>query len=165
MTFDEAFAILVDPQHEGGFQIRKEDPGNYTLDGVLKGTKYGISARAFPGEDIENLTLARARDIYASKYWIPAECDKLPDSLRFHVFDMAVNSGPVAAKRTLQSALGVTPDGAIGPITLAAALKMDPIRLIARFSGARLLYLVTLPGWPNSSRGWARRIAVNLMGV
>jgi lysozyme family protein len=33
------------------------------------------------------------------------------------VFDMAVNSGPARAVRTLQGCLGVTSDGAFGPLT------------------------------------------------
>ena len=35
-------------ENEGGFQEDPDDPGNYA-DGVLKGTKYGISAPPISG--------------------------------------------------------------------------------------------------------------------
>jgi lysozyme family protein len=97
VNFDQAFARLVDPQHEGGFQNAHDDRGNWTGGevgkGRLLGTKYGISAMTYPGEDIENLTLERAKELYRRDFWGPAGCDAVPDALKFDVFDMAVNSG------------------------------------------------------------------------
>jgi lysozyme family protein len=68
-----------------------------------------------------------------------------------------------AAIRILQRACGTTIDGVLGPRTLQAAQSMPPVRLAARVNGARLAFMAELPQWPSFGRGWARRIASNLM--
>jgi lysozyme family protein len=40
---------------------------------------------------------------------------------------------------------------------------LDGARLAARFNGARLQYMTDLKTWPSFGKGWARRIASNLM--
>lgn len=153
MNFDAAFERLIG--HEGGYVNHPNDPGGET--------KFGISKRSYPGEDIAGLTLERAKAIYARDFWGPAGCDALPLALKFDVFDMAVNSGVRAAVKMLQGAVGETQDGIMGPRTLQAAQSMPAERLRARFNGKRLEFMASLPTWPSFGRGWARRIAANLM--
>jgi lysozyme family protein len=155
MNFDKAFEILIG--HEGGFVDHPKDPGG--------ATKYGITKRTYPTEDIPNLTLERAKELYRRDFWGPAGCDALPESVRFDVFDMAVNSGVRAAIRMLQRAVDSTPDGVLGPRTLQAVQSMPALRLVARFNGLRLEFMASLPTWPAFGRGWARRIASNLMSA
>lgn len=152
MTFDESFERVIG--HEGGLSDHPQDRGGLT--------KYGISRRSYPGEDIAGMTLERAKAIYRRDYWGPAGCDAVPDALRFDLFDMAVNSGVRAAVLTLQRAVGEVEDGILGPRTLQAISSMPAPRLLARFNGHRLAMLADLPTWPAFSRGWARRIAGNL---
>lgn len=152
MTFDEAFEALIG--HEGGYVNCRVDPGGET--------KFGISKRSYPGEDIAGLTLERAKAIYLRDFWGPAGCDALPDAMRLQVFDMAVNSGVRPAIKALQESVGETVDGVLGPLTLQAVQSTPATRLIARFNGARLALLADLPTWPSFGRGWARRIADNL---
>lgn len=153
MNFDEAFQRVIG--HEGGYVDDPADRGGET--------KYGISRRAYPGEDIAGMTLERARQIYLRDYWGPAGCDAVPPAVRFDLFDMAVNSGVRAAVKTLQRAVGATPDGVLGPRTLQAVQSMPAARLVARFNGSRLLYVTDAPTWSAHGRGWARRIAANLL--
>ena len=155
MNFDQAFERLID--HEGGFVDHPSDPGG--------ATNYGISQRSYPGEDIRGMTLARAKEIYARDFWGPAGCDAMPEAVRFDLFDMAVNSGVRAAVKTLQDAVGETSDGILGPRTLQAVQSMPADRVRARFNGARLHFMAGLSNWPAFSRGWARRIAANLLEV
>ena len=155
MNFDAAFEKLLG--HEGGYVNNPADPGGET--------KFGISRRSYPGEDIRGMTVERAKAIYARDFWGAAGCDALPDAVKFDVFDMAVNSGVKASIRMLQRAVGETEDGLMGPRTLQAVQSMPPARLVARFNGARLAFMAGLPNWPAFSRGWANRIAANLMGV
>lgn len=155
MNFDNAFYILLG--HEGGYVNDPKDRGGET--------KYGISKRAYPGEDIANLTVERAKALYLRDYWGPAGCDAVPHGIRFDLFDMAVNSGVKAAVKTLQKAAGAEPDGVLGPKTLAAVQVHPTPRLVARFNGARLLFMADAPTWAAHGRGWARRIAANLMGA
>jgi lysozyme family protein len=153
MTFDEAFEALIG--HEGGYVNDPRDPGGET--------KFGISKRAYPSVDIRNLTLDGAKAIYRRDYWAPIGCDNLPAALRFHVFDAAVNSGLRQAVQFLQRAVGVAADGRLGPVTRAAVMAADPASLAARYSGARLQFMTELTTWPTFGKGWARRIASNLM--
>lgn len=153
MNFDAAFERLL--AHEGGLVDHPADPGGIT--------RWGISKRAYPNEDIRNLTVERAKEIYRRDYWGPAGCEALPPALRLDVFDMAVNSGVRASIRCLQRAAGVTADGVLGPHTLQVVNSQRPERIRARFNGARLAFMADLPHWPSFGRGWARRIAANLM--
>lgn len=153
MDFDAAFECLIG--HEGGLVDHPADPGGLT--------KYGISQRSYPGEDIRGMTLARAKEIYRRDFWGPSGCDAVPDWAKFHLFDAGVNSGPPMAIRLLQRALGVLDDGVIGPITLTQCAGANPTKTIARMSAHRLLLMADLPTWPAFGRGWARRVARNLL--
>lgn len=153
MTFDEAFERVIG--HEGGLVDHPNDPGGLT--------RYGISQRSYPSENIRAMTLDRAKTIYMRDYWGPAGCDSVPAAIRFDLFDMAVNSGVRAAVKCLQGAAGAEQDGILGPRTLQAIGVLDGARLAARFNGARLQFMTDLSTWPTFSRGWARRIASNLM--
>lgn len=153
MQFDEAFKRLI--AHEGGFVDHPSDPGG--------ATNFGISQRSYPGEDIRGMTLERAKEIYRRDFWGAAGCDAVPDAVKFDLFDMAVNSGVSRAIKTLQRAVGAAEDGALGPMTLQAVQSMPASRLVARFNGVRLAFMAGLTNWPAFSRGWALRIASNLM--
>lgn len=163
MDFDQAFERLVDTDHEGGYVNNPADPGGET--------KYGISRRAYPGEDIKNLTLDRAKEIYRRDYWGPAGCDALPDLLKFEMFDLAVNTSapghPVTAIRMLQEAVGAGVDGVLGPNTLMRVQAMDPGKSLRRLQALRLRYYASRP---KSSRdeflaGWVNRVADNMLEV
>lgn len=155
MNFDQAFERLIG--HEGGYVNDPRDPGGET--------KFGISKRSYPAEDIKALTLERAKAIYRRDFWGVAGCDAVPDAMKFDLFDMAVNSGPVTAIKTLQRSAGVTPDGLLGPITLQALNSTPGPRLVARFNGHRLDFMTDLKTWPVFGKGWAKRVASNLKGA
>lgn len=155
MTFDEAFELLIG--HEGGLSDHPNDPGGLT--------KYGISQRSYPGEDIRGMTLTRAKQIYYRDFWSAAGCEGVPAAVRFDLFDMAINSGVKAAIKCLQGAAGCAQDGVLGPKTLQAVGVLDGARLSARFNGARLEFMTGLSNWPSFSKGWARRIASNLKRI
>jgi lysozyme family protein len=165
MTFDEAFKIMVG--HEGGFQDDPRDRGNWTT-GVVGhgkniGTKYGISGMSYPAEDIKGMTLDRARAIYLRDFWQAAGCDYVPPKARFSLFDTAVNSGVRQAIKFLQRAVGAQDDGVIGPKTLMLLEATPPAVFIARYNGHRLQFMSALPNWPAFGRGWANRVAKNLL--
>jgi lysozyme family protein len=155
MNFDQAFVKLIG--HEGGYVNNKNDPGGET--------RFGISKRSYPHLDIAALTLEHAKAIYFKDYWGPAGCDTVPDSVKFDLFDMAVNSGITPAIKLLQATVQATQDGIIGPLTLMAINSMDKQRLAAHFNARRLEFYTTLPTWPSFGKGWARRIASNLRSI
>lgn len=153
MKFEQAFEMLIG--HEGGFVDHPADPGG--------ATNYGITARSYPGEDIKGMTLERAKQIYHRDYWVLAGCESVPESIKFQLFDMAVNSGVKPSIKTLQLAACTQPDGIIGLQTIMAIQSMPVARLVARFNGHRLQFMARLPTWPTFGRGWAGRIAANLL--
>lgn len=165
MKFEKAFEWVVG--HEGGYQNDPKDRGNWTSGkvgvGERKGTKFGISAMSYPALDIFSLTLDDAKEIYKRDFWDYFQMDKLPEAVRFDVFDTAINSGPVAAAKMLQRAAKVKDDGVIGPVTLKAIKAMDPEQLDAAFAGHRLLFVVGLQTFEHYGRGWVRRVAENLI--
>jgi lysozyme family protein len=152
-SFDACFDRLIG--HEGGYVNNPRDPGGET--------KYGVSKRSYPKVDIAGLTLEHAKAIYRRDFWDRLQCDALPAGLRFHLFDAAVNSGPGNAVRWLQAAVGTAQDGQVGPITLRAVAGYDCATLVARYSGTRLKFMASLSTWATFGRGWANRIAANLL--
>ena len=155
MNFDQAFDKLIG--HEGGYVNDPRDPGGET--------KFGISKRAYPDLDIAGLTIDQAKAIYKRDYWDRAQCDRLPAVVAFQVFDTAVNSGIGQAIRFLQRAVGVADDGQVGPLTIKAIGMVEQEALVARFNGQRLDFMTRLSTWDVFGKGWARRVAKNLMEV
>jgi len=159
-SFEHALAVVVG--HEGGFDATPADPGNWTGgavgQGELRGTKFGISAAAYPRLDIASLTLDDAGAIYRRDYWDKVGGDALPPPLALLVFDAAVNNGVERAVLWLQAAAGVAADGELGPATLAAAGRAEGAAICAEFMARRLTFMAALPTWRDFGLGWARRL-------
>lgn len=161
-SFAQAFVIVVG--EEGGFSNATSDPGNWTSgqcgSGRCQGTKFGISAAAYPALDIASLTVEDAKAIYRRDYWERVEADALPPPLALLVFDAAVNNGVVRAVRWLQQAAGATVDGVMGGGTLAAiaARSGNGAALLAEFQAQRMTFMAALPTWRSFGLGWARRL-------
>lgn len=147
---------------EGGAKVTrdKNDPGGVT--------KYGISKRAYPDEDIENLTEARARLLYEQRL-LRANIDKILDPyLRELVFDFHVHSDPwdgasAQSIRALQRIVGTKPDGILGPITLQAVNRQPHSYDFYRaYMRERLIYLArVIQNRPSSLKyltGWVSRV-------
>lgn len=157
MNFDQAFDRLIG--HEGGYSNHPNDPGGETMWGV---TATVARASGYHGP-MRDLPREIAKRIYRKSYWEPVRADDLPAALRFHVFDAAVNSGVRQAVLWLQRTVGSKADGLIGPRTIAAANAADGARSAAVYCGVRLQFMTDLKTWPSFGRGWARRIASNLI--
>ena len=163
-SFEQAFGAVLG--NEGGYDETHGDPGNWTGGGVgrgeLRGTKFGISAAAYPDLDIASLAQADAEAIYRRDYWNRVAGDKLEPPLALLVFDAAVNNGCGRAARWLQMAVGAVADGMIGDQTLAAVNAYLATRsgasLCAEFMAQRLVYMAALPTWHLFGLGWARRL-------
>lgn len=143
---------------EGGDRVTDDplDPGGLT--------KYGISQRAYPHEDIRNLTEERARFLYERDYWQKSYIDQLPRGLDYAVFDYAVNSGAKRAVRALQELIGIDPDlcdGILGDRTLAAVRSFcgangKPLAITA-YCNKRASWLIAL-NKPRYIKGWLARV-------
>jgi len=160
-NFDECLGIIL--KHEGGWSDHPSDPGGATMKGVTLETYSRHIGRQASKDELRNIPYEHLRDIYKNKFWNLCKCDDLPLGLDLCVFDMAVNSGPSRAAKMLQSVVGTTPDGAIGPKTIEAVLSKANTNsvafLIEQFQKARQHYLESLPTFPTFGKGWTRRVS------
>lgn len=155
---------------EGGFVNDPRDPGGATNKGVTIGTlkRLGIDVDGDGDSDIVDLKALRPVDlqrVYKPFYWDAVRGDLLPSGLDYAVFDFAVNSGPSRAAMKLQGIVRVDMDGDIGPKTIAAVDKCDPLALITAYAEARLAYMRIIRHptthallWKTYSTGWTRRV-------
>jgi lysozyme family protein len=144
-------------KHEGGWSDHRLDPGGATMKGVTLKTFRSY----YPGatkEDLRNITDAQVERIYREGYWNAVRGDDLPAGLDLVAFDAAVNSGVSRGAKWLQQALGVTADGKIGPVTLAAAKTAEPAAAIDAAITRRMTFLQGLNTWPTFGKGWTRRV-------
>lgn len=147
--FERAFIALIGD--EGGYVNDPRDPGGET--------KFGISKRAYPSENIKSLTLERAKQIYHRDYWQSCMCDEFSYAAGYLLFDAAVNMGVGTAIQLMQEALDVVADGRIGPITRRAiAQNANSTEFVVRFQAERGLYYASLHHFNVYGRGWLRRV-------
>lgn len=146
-------------KHEGGWSDHPADPGGATMKGVTLKTYSDWLGRQASKDELRNIPDSHLSMIYKTRFWDAVRGDDLPTGVDFAVFDMAVNSGPGRAARLLQAAVGATPDGAIGPKTLAAVRERDPEALITAYQSNRQHFLEALPTFATFGKGWTRRVA------
>lgn len=158
MKFEDAFDHLI--TFEGGFTNRpfSDDPGGRTMYGI---TERVAKDHGYVGR-MEDLPLDFAKNVYRKSYWDACNCDQMQDSLRYPLFDAAVNSGVTQAIKWLQSAIGVKADGVIGPMTRQAANMASPQIVRQQMIGKRLRFMTERSNWSANARGWSRRIAALL---
>ncbi len=94
--------------------------------------------------------------IYHDEYWEP-NCDLLPVGADYLLFNMNVNAGPNRGAKILQQALGVNPDGRIGPVTRGAIRAADPRALINAYSAMSRNFYLSLHQ-PKFTKGWLNRV-------
>ena len=144
--------------HEGGYVNHPKDPGGETNLGVTKrvyeewgGTK-----------EMVDLTVEDVAPIYEKNYWGRVKADDLPSGLDLCVFDFAVNAGPGRAAKYLQSMIGTTVDGGIGPNTLKAVYNyVEEVGVqgtIEEYQSGRISYYEQLSTFETFGRGWTRRV-------
>jgi lysozyme family protein len=159
MTFDDAFAYVVG--EEGKLSLDPQDRGNWTSGhigvGTLKGTKYGISAAAYPLLDIANLSMSDAKAIYARDYWRKIGGDALDYGNALCLFDFGVNAGIEECTRVAQRALGLREDGVFGPSTLGAIRSTPPAVFAPLFTQARIAAYHLMAGFAHEGNGWIAR--------
>lgn len=132
-------------------------------------TKYGIAKKANPDIDIKSLDWEGAKRIYMKRYWFPADCEDIANigmpRLALLHFDGAVNSGMGRAAKWLQTAIGATADGDIGPATMLKLSSADEHVTINKICDLRVaFYRQIVANDPTQGRflnGWLRRIEEN----
>ncbi len=118
-------ALPVTLRFEGGYVNDPDDPGGATNKGITQKTYNAWTrSKALPPKAVRGITTDEVEAIYHRDYWLKGKCDALPWPASLAHFDACVNHGPRNAAKLLQRAAGVTDDGKIGPVTLAAVADM-----------------------------------------
>lgn len=167
----EKFKICIKFTLEWETGGRKD--GGYTNDPSDAGgeTRWGISKRSHPEEDIKNLTKERAVQIFYDEYWNPYY-DVIPFPLVFKLFDLGVLFGVKTTVKMLQKTLTsqakikLRHDGICGPMTATAvALAKSRGADLLVYEGFlkrmrhRVIAITILKPWNlKFKRGWLNRI-------
>ena len=114
-NFNVCLALVL--KSEGGYVNHPADPGGRTNLGVTQKVWEDWVSHPVTEADMRALTPTDVGPMYKAKYWDMVKGDNLPKGVDYAVFDLAVNSGPGKAAKTLQSVLGANPDGQIGHST------------------------------------------------
>ncbi|WP_027141493.1 glycosyl hydrolase 108 family protein [Mesorhizobium sp. WSM3626] len=155
-NFARALALVL--KSEGGWSDNPADPGGATMKGVtLANFRRYVKADASKA-DLRKIGDDQVATVYRRFYWDAVAGAELPDGVDYAVFDFAVNSGPGRAVKYLQATLGISQDGRIGPVTLAAARARPAGVVIDQLCDARLAFLQRLPTWATFGRGWSDRV-------
>lgn len=159
-NFAKAFRKTI--AAEGGFSDHPMDPGGATMKGVTLKRYSEFLGRNVTVEELKAIPEEHLLAIYGQGYWDRCECDDLPGGLDACVFDWAVNSGPRVAVKALQRLAGATPDGVVGPKTIAAVASWlayyGPKACIAMYQNERMDYLEDLPTFSVFGNGWTKRV-------
>ena len=152
--FEEAVGFVL--QAEGGYVSAAEARRRGDRGGE---TNMGISKRAHPTEDLPNMTVDRAKQIYKRDYWDRVRGDELPKATAFIALDYAVNSGPGRVHKALRRAVGLPEKGELTPQVMRRLRKI-PDRVLARhlLQDRAEFILVRSSVEPQHARGWAARL-------
>lgn len=152
--------------HEGGFVNHPADRGGATNMGITIKTLSDWRGAPQTVENVRQLTLDEAIEIYQKKYWDRARIGQLPPFLRYAVYDFAINAGPRRAVLTLQDLCGARRDGVAGPKTreaLEEKIASDgPQKVLEEYLERRLAFFQKIidrnPSQSVFKEGWFNRV-------
>ena len=165
-NWDQAFKQML--ASEGGFTDDERDNGNKLPDGRKGSTMLGVTQfnwENWVGHEVNHdkmrkLTPEDVKPLYKQKYWDAVRGDEIENGgVAYLLLDFAVNAGAGRSIKTLQTAVGVTPDGGFGAMTMAAVLAADPVKLIEDFSQAKEDFYRSLDSFTVYGTGWLNRVA------
>jgi lysozyme family protein len=157
-NWQKSFELML--KSEGGYVNNPADPGGMTNLGVTKATWENWVGRESDEAEMRGLTPEKVEPLYKKKYWDAVRGDEIENGgVAYLLFDFAVNAGPGRAIKVMQTAVGVTPDGGFGPMTMAAVQAVDPVELIERFSQAKEDFYRSLTTFATFGKGWLNRVA------
>jgi lysozyme family protein len=151
MTYSTAFliAMLHLFQVEGGYAVLRDGAGP---------TKYGITHRSYPRENIKQLTKRKAGRIYHKDFWSPIRAEEMSCMMANTVFDFAVNAGKPRAIRTLQHIVKLPESGVVNQDLLKRLVMLETKWAHAEYNKHRLECYASFKGYRRFGRVWRSRI-------
>jgi len=131
---------------EGGYSNLSADKGGETYAGITKknyptwaGWQIIATTKPKQGQIIVNSQLETlVSDFYKKNFWDVLKCDNLSKFVAMNLCDFAINSGINTAAKSFQQVINsllpvgtitLVADGKIGPLTIAAANKLNQQKL------------------------------------
>ncbi len=158
MDNDFAPSLMFTLNQEGGFSDDPHDPGGPTFQGITL-NEYRIWAGNpnLSVADLKAMTPEIVSGIYATSYWGPCFGGIVPAGIDLSVFDMGVNAGPHRSLVIMQTVLGVTADGIVGPKTLAALDGVIVPSMLKKLAKAQGDFYRSLSTFRYFGKGWIAR--------
>lgn len=130
-------AMLV---NEGGMVLHtvKDDRGGQTFAGIARNSWPSWSGWAIVDAG-GTPDVGMVRNFYRTNFWDVMKLDALDNQdMARTLFDFGVNAGNKTAIKLAQIVVGATPDGVIGPKTIAMLNDVNTDLFMARFALAKL---------------------------
>jgi lysozyme family protein len=153
-------AMKIELKFEGGKDDDPVDPGGRTNQGVIQ-REYSawLRRQGKLNQDVFNMTPQERDAIYKENYADKVRYDELPPGIDLLLLDGAINSGVSQSIKWLQRALGLTPDGVMGNLTLQAIYNSpDDDLLITKICDRRMAFLRSLKTFYHFGSGWTSRV-------
>lgn len=164
--FNQAFERTL--HAEGGYKLTDVpgDRGGQTYAGIARKMH-----PAWPGwAHIDRGAVppsALVREFYLARFWLPLRGDEIAEQeVAEALYDFVVNAGERTAVKLAQLTLGVTPDGAMGPKTLAALNALQGPAFVVKYTIAKVARYAEICNRDQSQRkfllGWINRTVKGL---
>lgn len=165
--FDSCIDFVL--KREGGYVDHPLDSGGPTRWGITIGTLSAHRGHECSKDDVKDLTVKEAREIYKKNYWDVISLDELNHYGKcLCLFDQSVNRGPRTAVRLAQETLNdlgfkVGVDGYMGLQTISALNKADAKKFALKFAQNCVIAYDEIVKKNNSQIvflvGWHNRVA------
>ena len=161
MTIEDVIAEVI--RREGGYVDHLSDRGGPTKYGVTLETLAAWRGQPVTAREVRALTKGEAQALYRREYLERPGFDRITDpTLQTLLVDYAVHSGPRRAIQALQRVVGTSPDGVLGPQTLAALDRLGPElarRGVLKLRGEWIANILQhQPDQRVFAAGWLRRL-------
>jgi lysozyme family protein len=133
---------------EGGFGFDKADPGGSTMNGITLETFRSFFGADQDVDDLKMMTTGQWMQVLKKMFWDKWQADKIQSqSIAEILVDWVWASGAYGFKEP-QKLLGLTPDGIVGPKTLAAINDYpDQAELHQKLYDARMAFIDRIVGY------------------
>lgn len=149
---------------EGGYSNDPGDSGGPTNLGITQKDLSDWLGRQASIQDVKDMSLDTATAIYRKRYWDPLLCDQLQVAIALMTFNCGVNSGVSRGAKFLQQTLnrqnaGIDEDGEVGPLTIAAAAKVNVKQAVIDYASIYESFYRGLGNFGTFGRGWLNRLS------
>ena len=164
---DETLEELFERARQKGWANDPLDHGGATMCGVTIGAyRTYCRQKGYPiptAQRLHDINFEQWKDVLALLFWQPWKADSIhSQSVAEICVDWGWASGTKTSVKQVQRLLGVTADGIVGPVTLAAINGTAPLSLFYRIREARVDFANAIvrrnPSQRKWLRGWLNRI-------